>query len=71
MNVMTNINNEIKFRNYQQYKDYFTSSPEKTSYPGKSDDYVLGAEIARKAFDTVRQKMDEDKKRAPWEKDEI
>ena len=67
--MSTTINsNELRFRTFQQYKDHFAPSPEKIDYSGKSEDYILGAEIALRAFDATKRRMEEERKLASWEK---
>ena len=60
--------NEQRFRSLRRYEDYFAPSPDKTDSSRNSNEYVLGAEIARRAFDTVKQQMEAEKNQAPWEK---
>ena len=62
-------NNKLQFRNFKQYKDHYApSSAEQVDYSGKSEEAIWGAEIARKAFDAVKKQMEEEKKKAPWER---
>jgi len=66
--MSTTTNNERVFRTLQQYEDYYAPTPEEPDYTGKSEDYIKGAELARKAFAAVKQRMEDEKKLAPWQK---
>jgi hypothetical protein len=59
---------ELRFRTFKQYKDHFAPTPEEPDYTGKSPEYIMGAEIARKAFEAAKRRIEKEKKRAPWEK---
>ena len=66
----TTDNNGQRFRTLQQYKNYFAPTPEEPEYDysEKSEDYKKGAELARKAFAAVKQRIEEEKKLPPWQK---
>jgi hypothetical protein len=64
-------NEEVRFRTFKEYKDYFAPSPHQPEYPpDKMDDpyYIWGIEVANRAFEKVKQRMEEEKQQAPWEK---
>lgn len=64
--------NEIRFRTFQQYKKHFAPEPEpdpnEPDYSGKSPEFMIGVEIARRAADAARQEIEEERNRAPWER---
>ena len=70
MSTSTN-SNETHFRTFQQYKRHFAPSPEAIEIPeDKKDDpyYLWGMEVARKAFEDARRKIEEERKKTPWER---
>ena len=69
MSTTTN-GSEVQFRTMRQYKDHYAPTPEEPQpdYTGKSEDYIKGSELARKAFETFKRRMEEEKKLPPWQK---
>ena len=54
---------EVVFRSVEEMKAYFAPSLEPPDYTGKSEDYIRGAESARKMLLAEKQRKEEEEER--------
>lgn len=69
MSTTTNNDSGVVFRSWQQYLDYYKEDEPMPDYTGKSEAYVRGAEMVRKAIaelDKQRAEEEERKRRRGW-----
>ncbi len=57
---------ETRFHTFDEFKEHFAPKPQPEEFPGKSEHYIAGVEIAKRACQKARRKLEQAEN--PWKR---